>query len=170
MNFGVLLQGQAADELHREEWLRPKAGIGGTGLVDLSDARVLQTSQRLRFLPESAQSIGGGQAELDHLQSDNAAWFFLFSFVDRAHATFAEQPNNAIAANGRRVRRRVPDPESVARSLAATSRAGASRKFSVSRACASSDSTSRRSDSSPSQACSMKAALPLPRLLQRRMV
>jgi hypothetical protein len=67
----------------------------------LSDARVLQTSQRLRFLAEPTQSIGGGQAELDHFQSDNAAWFFLLSFVDSAHATFAEQPNNAIAANGR---------------------------------------------------------------------
>jgi hypothetical protein len=48
----------------------------------LSDAGVLQASQRLRFLPEPAQSIGSGQAKLDYFQSDNAAWFFLLGFVD----------------------------------------------------------------------------------------
>jgi hypothetical protein len=59
-------------KLHREVWLLPKGGIGGAGLVDLGDAGMLQTSKRPRFLSEAVQSIGCGQAELDHFESHDA--------------------------------------------------------------------------------------------------
>ena len=42
---GVLVQRQAADELHREERLRP--ALGHPGLVDLRDAGVLQPARAI---------------------------------------------------------------------------------------------------------------------------
>src|ERR1700722_13859813 len=59
------------------------------------------------------------------------------------------------------VRKRTLGSNVVARSLAATSTAGASRKSSVASDCASSDSTSPRNASSPPQAFSMNDALAL---------
>src|SRR5690242_19261561 len=56
---------------------------------------------------------------------------------------------------------RTPGSSEEARLRAATSTAGVSRKDSVPSSCANRDSTSRRSDSSPPQARSTKAALRL---------
>ena len=49
MAAGVLVQGQAADELHGEERL---AVVGEAGLVDLRDAGVVQPAQDLGLVGE----------------------------------------------------------------------------------------------------------------------
>ena len=54
---GVVHQRRAADELHREVRLRPGAGVGGAGLVDLRDAGMLQARQRLGFALEAPQQL-----------------------------------------------------------------------------------------------------------------
>ena len=47
---GVLVQGEAADELHREERL---AVVGEAGLIDLRDAGVVQSGQDLGLVAEA---------------------------------------------------------------------------------------------------------------------
>ena len=52
---GVLVQGQAADELHGEERL---AVVGQPGLVDLRDAGVMQPGQDLGLVGEALTRAG----------------------------------------------------------------------------------------------------------------
>ena len=47
----------ATDQFHREIGLRSEARIHRTGFIDLSDARMLQSAERLRFLFEPAQQF-----------------------------------------------------------------------------------------------------------------
>jgi hypothetical protein len=46
------------DELHREEGLRAGARVGGAGLVDLRDARVLEEAEDLGLALEPLRRIG----------------------------------------------------------------------------------------------------------------
>ena len=59
---GVLVQGQAADELHGEERL---AVLGQPGLVDLGDAGVVQPAEDLRLVGEALEQRGRGEAGAD---------------------------------------------------------------------------------------------------------
>ena len=62
VTVGVLVQGQAADELHGEERL---AVVGEAGLVDLGDAGVVQPGQDLGLVGEALEQGAGGQAGAD---------------------------------------------------------------------------------------------------------
>ena len=66
---GVLVQGQAADELHGEEGL---AVVGQAGLVDLGDAGVVQPGQDLGLVGEALDQGGGGEPGSDDLEGDGA--------------------------------------------------------------------------------------------------
>ena len=111
---GVLVQRQAADELHGEERL---AVLGHAGLVDLGDAGVVQPAEDLGLVGEALEQRGRGEAGADDLEGDGAARVVLLGLVDGAHAALAEQAQDAVAADARRQRR--------ARAAAATgSRAG----------------------------------------------
>ena len=96
---GVLVQRQAADELHGEERL---AVVGQPGLVDLGDAGVVQPAQDLRLLGEALQQGGRDEAGADHLQGDGAARVVLLRLVDGPHAALAEQAHNAVVADALR--------------------------------------------------------------------
>jgi hypothetical protein len=56
---GVVAQRRTADELHREVRLHAVAGVGRARVVDLGDAWMLQTPERLRFLCESGGAVRG---------------------------------------------------------------------------------------------------------------
>ena len=96
---GVVAQRRTADELHREVRLRAVAGVGRSRIVDLSDARMLQPAERLRFLCEAAQQLGAGQSRLDDLQRHRAAGLILLSLIDGAHAALTDQANDPVAAD-----------------------------------------------------------------------
>ena len=99
---GIVPERFTQDELHREMRLRTEAGIGGAGLVDLRDARMLQPAERLRLALEAAQELRVGQAWLDDFQRDDPARVILFRLVDRAHASFADQAQHPVTPDGRR--------------------------------------------------------------------
>ena len=99
---GVLVQGQAADELHGEERL---AVVGEAGLVDLRDAGVVQPGQDLGLVGEALEQGGGGQAGADDLEGHRAARVVLLCLVDGAHAAFAEQAEDAIVGDAQGGRR-----------------------------------------------------------------
>ena len=73
VRFGIIPRRFAADEFHCEVGLRAKAGVHGTGFVDLSDAGMLQPAERLRFLFKSSYQFVAYQARLDDLESNSAA-------------------------------------------------------------------------------------------------
>ena len=60
---------------------------------------MLQPGQRLRFLPEPPQPLGSRQAEPDHFERHYPPRLLLLGFVHRAHAAFAQQPQDAIPSN-----------------------------------------------------------------------
>ena len=66
---------------------------------------MLQPAERLRFLREAAQQLGAGESRLDDLERDRAARLILLGLVDGAHAAFADQANDAVAADRGRQRR-----------------------------------------------------------------
>ena len=100
---GVLVQGQAADELHREERL---AVVGEAGLVDLRDAGVVQPAQDLGLVGEALEERGRGEAGADDLEGDSAARAVLLRLVDGAHAALAQQADDGIVGDAHRGRRR----------------------------------------------------------------
>src|SRR5262249_55215852 len=81
---------------------RSEAGVGRARLVNLRNARMLQTTEGLRFLLEAAQEFGVGQPGLEDLERNGAPRMILFRLVDRAHAPFADDADDAIAGNRRR--------------------------------------------------------------------
>jgi hypothetical protein len=103
---GVLVQGQAADELHREERLTV---VGEAGLVDLRNAGVVQPGQDLRLVGEALEEGGGGEAGAYDLEGDRAARAILFRLVDGSHAPLAEQAQNAVPAHCDKVTGRQDD-------------------------------------------------------------
>ena len=90
---GVLVQGQAADELHGEEGL---AVVGQAGLVDLRDAGVVQPGQDLGLVGEALDQGGGGEPGSDDLEGDGAARVVLLRLVDGTHAALGDQAQNAV--------------------------------------------------------------------------
>ena len=99
MVLHVPIERLATNQLHRKKGLRPEARISGISFVDLRDARMLQAAERLGFVLEPAQSLGGSQTGSNHLDGNSAARLFLLGFVDCPHPTFTEQADNAIAAD-----------------------------------------------------------------------
>ena len=102
---GVFAQRRTADELHREVRLRLEASVGRAGVVDLGNARMLQPAERLRFLSEAAQQLGTDQSRFDDFECNRTPGLILLGLVDRAHAAFADQTNDAVAADRGRQRR-----------------------------------------------------------------
>ena len=96
MTVGVLVQGEAADELHGE--VRP-ALLRHAGLVDLCDARVVQPALELRLLGEALQERRRQEARADDLKGDRAARVVLLGLVDDAHAAFAQAAQDAVGAD-----------------------------------------------------------------------
>jgi hypothetical protein len=76
--------------------------IRRTRLVDLRDAGMLEPSQNLRLLLETPKERSGREAGFDHLERDNPARPLLLGFVDRAHPTLADDPQNPVTTDLRR--------------------------------------------------------------------
>jgi hypothetical protein len=91
MQFGVLAQFFAANELHSEVRLGPKACICGAGIVNLRDGGMLQAAKRLR--------LRACQARLDDFQRDGSAGLILLRFVNGAHSAFADETRDLVAPN-----------------------------------------------------------------------
>ena len=89
----------ADHQLHREERLPASAGVGGPGLEDLRDSRMLQPPQHLGFLLESAERGRRDESRANHLQRDDSAGPLLLRLVHRAHATRTDQPDDAVVTN-----------------------------------------------------------------------
>src|SRR5262245_45523915 len=100
----IVLHVRAMNEFHREVRLRPKTSIGRAGVIDARDAGMLQTTQRLRLLFETAQQLRTCEAGLDDLEGDGPAQMILFSFINRAHAAFADKSENPVASDNRMAR------------------------------------------------------------------
>ena len=96
---GVLVQRQAADELHREERL---AVVGEAGLVDLRDAGVVQPAQDLGLVGEALEQGGGGEAGADDLEGDRAARAVLLRLVDGAHAALGNAAQHLVVTETHR--------------------------------------------------------------------
>src|SRR6185295_16273230 len=92
MGFGMIPRCAAVNKLHREIGLRSEAGIHSAGFVDLSDAGVLQSAKRLRFLTKAPHQFGAGHAGLDDLEGHDAPGLALFGFIDSTHSAFTDQP------------------------------------------------------------------------------
>ena len=89
--------GHASDQLHDKE--RP-AGLGGTGIVDLGDARVIHHGQRLALGLEPGDHLMRVHAELDYLEGDQARHpFGLLGLPDGAKAALANLLDKLIAPN-----------------------------------------------------------------------
>src|SRR5262245_12166648 len=73
----VLLERDSANELHREIRLRAEPGIGSSGLINLSDAGMLQAAERFGFLIEPPQQGRTGHPGLDHFERYGAARMLL---------------------------------------------------------------------------------------------
>ena len=101
MRLGVVPQRLPADILHGEVGLGSETGIGRAGFIDLGNAGMLQSAERLRFLLEPAKQFGTGQAGLDDFQGHSPPGLILFGFIDGAHAAFADQPENPVTADSR---------------------------------------------------------------------
>ena len=67
---------------------------------------MLQATQRLRLVLETAQHFPGRVSGANHLQRDDAMGRFLLRLEDRAHPAFAQQPQDAIPPD--RGRQRLP--------------------------------------------------------------
>jgi hypothetical protein len=102
LRFCVFDERLAVDNLHGKEGLGAEPGFGGAGLIDLSDARMVETAESLRLQLEPAQQFAVGPCGLDDLERDLAAGLVLLSLVDRTHSALAEQANNAVVADGGR--------------------------------------------------------------------
>ena len=170
---GVLVQGQAADELHGEERL---AVVGQAGLVDLGDAGVVQPAEDLGLMAEALEEGGGGEAGADDLEGDGAARAVLLRLVDGAHAPLAEQAKQTVPAEARRQRRlrrtAATEPRPRASSAAGTEQGafqegGRPRPRPAGRRWASSRSTSARSAGSSAQAASSRACCSVGRQVGR---
>src|SRR6266850_4330034 len=87
------------NEFHGKVGLRAKARIRRTRLIDLRDAGMLQSSQRLGLLLESPQQLFAGTSGLNHLHCNCAPGMLLFRFIDDAHTAFAQNTNYLIVAD-----------------------------------------------------------------------
>jgi len=76
-----------------------EADIGGAGLVDLRDAGMLESAERLRFALEPFEHLPAGQASPDDFQRDPTAGGLLLGLVHRPHAAFAKDADDAIASD-----------------------------------------------------------------------
>ncbi len=97
----VFCQRQASDQLHREEWptahQRASAGeVGDPGLIDLRDARMLESPQHLALKLEAPQQPRRGKARPDHLQRHRPARAFLLCEIDHAHAALAKDLHQPV--------------------------------------------------------------------------
>ncbi len=111
MTADVLVQRQAADELHREIELPV---LGGAGLVDLGDSGVVQPAQDPRFQGEPLAEVGGVEVRAHHLQRDRPPRVVLLGLVDGAHTALADPPDDPVTTEERlhgppRHRRSRPD-------------------------------------------------------------
>ena len=94
--IAILCDGRAFDVLHHE--VRPPGGAGA-GVEDLGDVRVVHHRERLAFLVEAGEHLRGIQAELHDLERHAPAnGFTLLGEIDRPHPPFAQQLDDAIAA------------------------------------------------------------------------
>ena len=94
----------AADELHREVRLRADAGVRDAGLVDLRDAGVLQAAEDLRLVLEAPQHRGRGTTPgRITLSATRRRGSLLLGLVDGAHAALADEREDAVRADARRV-------------------------------------------------------------------
>src|SRR5262249_36488933 len=80
---------------HRE--VRPSAR--DAGFVDLRDAGMLETPERMRFLLEAAQNLGNRQARLHHFECYLAARSLLLCLVYNTHSAFTDQTQDSIGAD-----------------------------------------------------------------------
>jgi len=92
------------DELHREIGLRAETRIRGTGFVDLRYAWMVQSAERPRLVLKPAALLGSGEARFDDFESYDAAGAILFGSVDDTHSTFAEEAQNPVSSDIRRLR------------------------------------------------------------------
>ena len=84
----------ALDELHGKE--RP-ARVRGTAVEDVRDARVVHDRERLALRLEARDHLARVHPELDDLERDAPRdRRRLFGEVDRAHAAFAERPEERV--------------------------------------------------------------------------
>ena len=79
----------AVDQFHGEVRLPTERGLSSTRFVDLGDAGMLQSSQRLRFVLEAVQHFTRGVTGADDFESDSAMRVLLLRLVVDAHAAFA---------------------------------------------------------------------------------
>ena len=108
-NIGV--QRIAPDELHRKIGLRPGPAVGGCGLIDLGNPRMLQSAERQRFQLEPTKELRADPASFDNLERHRTSRVLLFCLVDGSHPAFAEDSNDAVAPHRRRVPTRVSSAE-----------------------------------------------------------
>jgi hypothetical protein len=118
--LGVLAQGGARDQLHREVRLRPGAGVGGARFEDLRDARVMELAEQDGLLLEAPERLWRCDPGLDHFQGDLAPRVVLERLVHRAHPALADQAEDDVGADAlgerwdRRGRNRCGGPGRVA--------------------------------------------------------
>ena len=95
----VLVDRDAVDQLHDEE--RP-AAVGGAGVEDPRDARVLHQGQGLALGLEAGDDLLGVHPRLDDLQRDLAVdRSLLLGEEDDAHAALAELADDRVGADAR---------------------------------------------------------------------
>ena len=89
----------ALDQLHHE--VGP-ARVGGAGVEDLGDVRVVHQGQGLAFGPEPGEHLAAVHAGLDELERDGAPHRLgLLGHVDGAHAPLADRLEELVRADDR---------------------------------------------------------------------
>src|SRR5262249_38746560 len=87
MTANVLVQGRAADELHREIRL---AVVAKARLVYLGDAGVVQPTEDLRFVRETLTDGRGGEIGANDLEGDSSTRAVLLRLIDDSHADLGD--------------------------------------------------------------------------------
>ena len=84
---------------HRKEGLLARIALKCSSLIDLSNARMTQTRQCLHFELETPHGGRGGAFTLDDLEGDTPLGVVLGGLVDSAHASAANDADDAILAD-----------------------------------------------------------------------
>ena len=98
---GVVGEGLATDQLHREERLGPTRSLGSPGLVDLGDSGMLQPAEHLGLPGKAPGQLIRHQAGPDDLERHGSVRLILLGLIDGAHAALAERGDDPVPADRR---------------------------------------------------------------------
>ena len=114
------MQRAAGDELHGDD----RRAFDLLGAIDIDGVRMIDRRREPPLAQEAFARVRRIERMPEHLQRDAPPAREILRFIDRAHAAFAEQAQDPIAAKLERLDRR-PDSESAGRRRAGSpSRAG----------------------------------------------